>query len=85
MQPLKFMNGYGISSHTLLSMWLLIHAGIKVLHVSKGATGHPLPLSGRVILVVSVKSDIQAGEKFFQRSVWGGGYFEVTELISPVR
>ena len=29
MQPLKFRNGYVISSHTLPSMWLLIHAGIK--------------------------------------------------------
>ena len=28
--PLKFRNGKVISSHTLLSMWLLIHAGIKV-------------------------------------------------------
>ena len=30
MQPLKFRNGYVISSHTLLTMWLLIYAGIKV-------------------------------------------------------
>ena len=29
-QPLKFRNGWVISSHTLLGMWLLIHAGIKV-------------------------------------------------------
>ena len=29
-QYLKFRNGSVISSHTLLSMWLLIHAGIKV-------------------------------------------------------
>ena len=29
-QPLKFGNGKVISSHTLLCMWLLIHAGIKV-------------------------------------------------------
>ena len=28
--PLKFGNGYVISLHTLLAMWLLIHAGIKV-------------------------------------------------------
>ena len=30
MQPLKFRNGYVISSHTLVGMWLLIHVGIKV-------------------------------------------------------
>ena len=29
-QPLKFRNGWVISSHTLHGMWLLIHAGIKV-------------------------------------------------------
>ena len=29
-QPLKFRNGQVISSHTLLGVWLLIHAGIKV-------------------------------------------------------
>ena len=28
--PLKFGNGYVISFQTLLDMWLLIHAGIKV-------------------------------------------------------
>ena len=28
--PLNFGNGEVISSHTLQSMWLLIHAGIKV-------------------------------------------------------
>ena len=27
--PLKFGNGYVISSHSLLRMWLLIHAEIK--------------------------------------------------------
>ena len=26
-QPLKFGNGWAISSHILLGMWLLIHAG----------------------------------------------------------
>ena len=34
-QPLKIGNEYVISSHTLSGMWLLIHAGIKVNHVSK--------------------------------------------------
>ena len=29
-QPLKFGNVYVISSNTLLAMWLLIHAGVKV-------------------------------------------------------
>ena len=29
-RPLKFGNGQVISSHTLLDMWLLIHADIKV-------------------------------------------------------
>ena len=29
-QPLKFGNGYVISSHSLLGMWLFIQAGIKV-------------------------------------------------------
>ena len=29
-QVFKFKNGYVISSHTLLGVWLLIHAGIKV-------------------------------------------------------
>ena len=29
-QPLKFGNGYVISSHTLLGMWWLLHAGIKL-------------------------------------------------------
>ena len=29
-QPLKFGNGLVISSHTLLNMWLLVHAVIKV-------------------------------------------------------
>ena len=29
-QPLKFGNGQMISARTLLGMWLLIHAGIKV-------------------------------------------------------
>ena len=29
---LKFGNGLVISSHTLLGMWLLIHAGIKFEH-----------------------------------------------------
>ena len=28
-QPLEFGNGFVISSHTLLCLWLLIHAGIK--------------------------------------------------------
>ena len=31
---LKFENGSTISFHKLLAMWLLIHAGIKVKHVS---------------------------------------------------
>ena len=35
MELLKFGNGYVISSHTLLGMWLLLHAGIVVNHVSK--------------------------------------------------
>ena len=30
LQPLKFGNGSVISSHTLLGMRLLIHAGVKV-------------------------------------------------------
>ena len=34
-QPLKFGNGQVTSSHTLLHMWLLMHAGIKWNHVSK--------------------------------------------------
>ena len=29
-KPLKFVNGPVISSHTLLDMWLLIHAGTEV-------------------------------------------------------
>ena len=29
-QQLKFRNGYVISSHILLGIWLLIHARIKV-------------------------------------------------------
>ena len=29
-QPLKFRNGFVISSHAFLGMELLIHAGIKV-------------------------------------------------------
>ena len=37
MQPLKFGNGYVISSHTLMAIWLLIHVGIKVKHCSKRA------------------------------------------------
>ena len=28
--PLKFGNGYVISSHTALGMWLLVHAGIRI-------------------------------------------------------
>ena len=36
--PLKFGNGYVISSHPLLGMWLFIHAGIKVNPFVKGAT-----------------------------------------------
>ena len=32
---LKFENGWTISFHKLLAMWLFIHAGIKVNHVSK--------------------------------------------------
>ena len=35
MQPSKFRNGWVISSHTLPSMWLLTHAGIKLNHVSE--------------------------------------------------
>ena len=30
-----FWNGYIISSHTLLGIWLLIHTGIKLIHLSK--------------------------------------------------
>ena len=30
LQQLKFADGYVISSHTLLGMWLHIHAEIKV-------------------------------------------------------
>ena len=42
-QPLKFGNGYVILSHILLSMWLLIHAGIKVKpRLVRGATGSVL-------------------------------------------
>ena len=29
-QPLKFRNGLVIQPHALLSVWLLIHAGIEV-------------------------------------------------------
>ena len=29
-QPLQFVNGYVILSHTLLGMWLLTHAAIKI-------------------------------------------------------
>ena len=29
-EPLKFGNGYVISSHTLQGLWLIIHVGIKV-------------------------------------------------------
>ena len=29
-QPLKFVIGYVILSHTLLGMWLLMHAAIEV-------------------------------------------------------
>ena len=32
--PWKFKNGKITSSHTLLDMWLLIHAGITVFYVS---------------------------------------------------
>ena len=32
-QQLKFGNGQVISSNTLLGVWLLIHAGIKVKHL----------------------------------------------------
>ena len=35
MQPLNFGNGLVISSHSFLSMWLLIHAGFKLNHVCK--------------------------------------------------
>ena len=34
-QPLKLRIGQAISSHTFLGMRLLIHAGIKLTHVSK--------------------------------------------------
>ena len=34
-QPLKFKGGKIISSHTLLSMWLIMHAGMKLIHFSK--------------------------------------------------
>ena len=34
-QPLKFGNGEVISFYTLLGMWLLIHAGLKLNLVSK--------------------------------------------------
>ena len=33
--PLKFVNGYVISSHTLPGMWLLIHNRIKLNHACK--------------------------------------------------
>ena len=36
-QTLRTENAWVISSHTLRGMWLLIHAGIKIIHVSKGA------------------------------------------------
>ena len=42
--PLKFGNGYVISSHTLQGMWLPIHAGIEVNHVTeKGSHGLTAP------------------------------------------
>ena len=31
----KFGNGSVISSHTLLGMWLLIHAGLKIIYATK--------------------------------------------------
>ena len=34
MQPFEFRNEYVISSHTVLGMWLLIHAGSKFIRVS---------------------------------------------------
>ena len=37
-QPLKFGEGLVISSHISLSMWLLIHAEIKLIHVSKSGS-----------------------------------------------
>ena len=33
--PLKFGMGQVISSHTLRVMWLFIHAGLRMIHVSK--------------------------------------------------
>ena len=41
-QPLKFGNGQVISSHTLLGMWLLIHAGLKLIHVSNRGPSGPI-------------------------------------------
>ena len=45
-QPLKFGNGYIITSHILLVTRLLTHAGMKLIHVSKGAPGAMLWLYG---------------------------------------
>ena len=49
--PLKFGNGCVISSHTLLSMWLLTHAGINIrtmcgfMACPEGNHAAPLPIS----------------------------------------
>ena len=42
--PLKFGNGQVISSHTLLGIWLLTHAGIEVIPYSLKRPQGPLLL-----------------------------------------
>ena len=36
-QPLKFTNGQVISSHTLLSMWFLIHVHYQIIIITNAA------------------------------------------------
>ena len=53
-KPLEFKNALVISSYTLQGMWLLIHAGIKVLLQGDPDMKSPLLASSRVQVVAGI-------------------------------
>ena len=65
MQPLKFGNGYVISSHILSCMQFLIHGGVKVNHVSKGDPGDANE-HGTLVLNMQRERVVVSNDKEFQ-------------------
>ena len=55
MEPLKFGNGWIISSHTLLHMWLPILLGLMLNHVSEMSPRDPFDILGHGLRLFIIK------------------------------